>query len=202
MTAPAPAFRFGFLVAAAFAAACMCAAPPAFAAEGNGQSAEQGTVESLDTLFDELKASESEGEAKGIEQKIWSAWNHSGSATIDLFMSRAGDAMGAKDYGVAMQLLDTVIELKPDYAEGWNRRATLHYVMKNYGESIGDIQHTLALEPRHFGALADLGLVFRDLGDKPRALKAFREALALNPHMKKIQEAADKLIPEVDGREL
>ncbi|MCB1492406.1 MAG: hypothetical protein KDJ77_11530 [Rhodobiaceae bacterium] len=178
----------------------MCAAPPAFAAEGNGQSAEQGTVESLDTLFDELKASESEGEAKGIEQKIWSAWNHSGSATIDLFMSRAGDAMGAKDYGVAMQLLDTVIELKPDYAEGWNRRATLHYVMKNYGESIGDIQHTLALEPRHFGAMSGLGAILRTLGEKDGAYEIYTRALAVNPFLKGAQEAIDDLREDVRGR--
>lgn len=156
----------------------------------------------VDRLYEELAAAPNAIIALHVEAKIRKHWVEADGPTLALLTSRAIEAILKKEYDHALDLIDAVIALDPNYAEAWSQRATIHYLRDEYGPALGDLQRTLALEPRHFGALADLGLVFRDLGDKPRALKAFREALALNPHMKKIQEAADKLIPEVDGREL
>ncbi len=156
--------------------------------------------ERLDTLFADLKVANSEDSAQTIEQQIWAAWMDSGSATVDLLVTRAGEAMKAKDNGLAMQLLDSVVELKPDYAEGWNRRATLHYVMKNYGESLGDIQRTLALEPRHFGAMSGLGSIFRILGDDEAAFEIYSRALEVHPYLKGARSAVEDLKDSVEGR--
>ncbi len=156
----------------------------------------------LDSLFEALAAAPNVTVAIHIEAKIRKRWIAAGGPTLALITSRALDAILKKDYDHALDLIETAIALDPDYAEAWNQRATIHYLRDNYGQALVDLERTLALEPRHFGALADLGQVFRDLGDKPRALAAFRAALKLNPNMKKVREAADKLAPEVDGREL
>lgn len=193
----AHANSFLTLVAAAFLA---IGAVGSAASETETKAVDVAPVERLNTLFADLKAADSEDSAQTIEQQIWAAWMDSGSATIDLLVTRAGEAMKAKDNGLAMQLLDTVVELKPDYAEGWNRRATLHYVMKNYGESLGDIQRTLALEPRHFGAMSGLGSIFRILGDDEAAFEIYSRALEVHPYLKGARSAVEDLKDSVEGR--
>jgi tetratricopeptide (TPR) repeat protein len=157
---------------------------------------------SLDQLFSKLRNAESAELAKPFEQQIWYAWMHSGSPTIDLLMARTMKAMKAKNFAVALDLLDRVIRLKPDYAEGWNKRATVYFLNEDFAKSIADIERTLKLEPRHFGALDGLGRIFLQLGDKKSALHVFLKALDIHPTFKNAKKAAEKLKIEVDGKEI
>lgn len=157
------------------------------------------STSSLDTLFDALKIAPDETSAKAIESRIWSVWTASGSDTCNLLMSRVKVAMDAKDYGLAIKLLDAIIELKPDYVEAWNRRATVYYLNNNYGLAIADIRQVLAREPRHFGALSGLGLILQDIGDDKDALEAYRSALAIDPHLEHIPDVVKMLTEKVEG---
>jgi len=157
---------------------------------------------SVETLLDSLAAAESESEAKALERRIVIAWNHSGSDTVDLLLVRAGSAIKKQDYGLALQYLDTIIESKPEFAEGWNMRATVYYLIDEYDLSLADIQQVLALQPRHFGALSGLGMIFRDLDEPAKALDAFRQVLSVHPYFGSTRESIEKLEPEVEGREI
>jgi tetratricopeptide (TPR) repeat protein len=103
---------------------------------------------------------------------------------------------------VALKLLDSLVKLRPDYVEAWNRRATIYYLRNDYLHSIQDIQQVLAREPRHFGALAGLGMIMQDIGDDKRALEAFRKALAVNPYLEKVPEMVKSLAEKVEGRDI
>src|SRR3979490_1235545 len=137
----------------------------------------------LDFLFGALKAAPDEASAKHVEARIWAIWLQTPSDTAALLMMRAKAAMDAQQADVALKLLDAVIKLRPDYVEAWNRRATLYYLRNDYARSLSDIEQVLIREPRHFGALAGLGMIMQDLGDEKRALDAFRKALAGHPHL-------------------
>jgi tetratricopeptide (TPR) repeat protein len=156
----------------------------------------------LDFLFGALKAAPDEASAKHVEARIWAIWLQTPSDTVALLMTRAKTAMEAQNPDVAMKLLDAVIKLRPDYVEGWNRRATLYYLQNDYAHSLADIEQVLAREPRHFGALAGLGMIMQDLGDDKRALDAFRRALAVNPHLDKVPELVKTLSEKVEGRDI
>src|SRR6202021_2288056 len=142
-------------------------------------------VRGLDFLFGALKAAPDEASAKHVEARIWALWLQTPSDTTALLMLRAKAAMDAQQMEVALKLLDAVVKLRPDYVEGWNRRATLHYLQNDYARSLQDIEQVLVREPRHFGALAGLGMIMQDLGDEKRALDAFRKELAVTPHLGK-----------------
>ncbi len=117
-------------------------------------------------------------------------------------MMRSKAAMEAQQPELAIKLLDAIIKLRPDYVEAWNRRATLYYLQNDYARSLADIQQVLAREPRHFAALAGLGMIMQDLGDEKRALEAFRKALAINPHLEKVPELVKQLSEKVEGRDI
>ena len=156
----------------------------------------------LDFLFGALKAAPDEASAKHVEARIWAIWLQTPSDTVSLLMTRAKVAMDAQNSDVALKLLDAVVKLHPDYVEGWNRRATLYYLRNDYAHSLADIEQVLAREPRHFGALAGLGMIMEDLGDDKRALEAFRKALAINPHIDKVPELVKTLSEKVEGRDI
>jgi len=101
-----------------------------------------------------------------------------------------------------LKLLDAVIKLRPDYVEAWNRRATLYYLKNDYARSLEDIHQVLIREPRHFGALAGLGMIMQDVGDDKRALEAFRKALAVDPYLEKVPEMVKQLSEKVEGRDI
>ena len=107
--------------------------------------------------------------------------------------------MEDKDYPEALDILDQVIVLKPDFAEGWNKRATVHYLADDYASSVADIRQTLALQPRHFGALSGLGMILQETGQKEQAIVVLRKALAINPQLDKIKEAVERLEKETAG---
>jgi len=161
-----------------------------------------GKLQDLDFLFGALKAAPDETSAKAIEQRIWAQWLISKSDTTNLLMTRVKKAVEAKDLDLAMRLLDAIVELHPDYVEGWNRRATLHFMRKEFGESLADIGRVLAIEPRHFGALTGLGLIMQELGDEKRALDAFQKALEVHPHLERVPEYVKSLSGKVQGRDI
>ncbi|MDX8531505.1 hypothetical protein RFM41_09905 [Mesorhizobium sp. VK25A] len=153
----------------------------------------------LDQLFTELKRERNEKAAERIAGRIWNEWNQSGSASIDLMMQWAQKATEDQKFDVALDFLDQVVTLKPDYAEGWNRRATVHFLMKNYGKSMADIDRTLALEPRHFGALSGLAQIMAETGHKQSALEAWQKVLAIYPMMRSAQNQVSTLSEELAG---
>ena len=172
--------------------------PPA-----NLPRAQQGEKSiNLDRLFEALKVAPDDESAKYIENRIWAIWFASGSDTANLLMTRVKMATEAKNTELALKLLDAVIDIKPDFIEAWNRRATLYYSKKDFGRAIEDIHEVLAREPRHFGALSGLGIILQELGDDKRALEAYRRALAIHPHMERIPDLAKKLAEKVDGRDI
>src|SRR5216683_1885818 len=156
----------------------------------------------LDFLFGALKAAPDEASAKHVEARIWALWLQTPSDTAALLMMRAKAAMDAQQIDVALKLLDAVIKLRPDYVEAWNRRATLYYLQNDYARSIADIEQVLVREPRHFGALAGLGMIMQDIGEEKRALDAFRKALAVNPYLEKVPELVKSLTEKVEGRDI
>jgi tetratricopeptide (TPR) repeat protein len=156
----------------------------------------------LDFLFGALKAAPDEASAKHVEARIRALWMQTSSDTAALLMLRAKAAMDAQKVDVALKLLDAVVKLRPDYIEAWNRRATLYYLKNDYAHSLEDIREVLIREPRHFGALAGLGMIMQDLGDEKRALEAFRKALAVNPHLEKVPELVKTLTEKVEGRDI
>ena len=117
-------------------------------------------------------------------------------------MARVKTAVEAKDIDLAVKLLNAVIDIKPDFVEAWNRRATLYYMKKDFGRAIEDIHQVLAREPRHFGALSGLGIILQELGDDKRALDVFRRALAIHPRLERIPDLVKKLTDKVDGRDI
>jgi tetratricopeptide (TPR) repeat protein len=156
----------------------------------------------LDFLFGALKAAPDEASAKHVEARIWAIWMQTPSDTAALLMMRAKAAMDAQQTEVALKLLDAIIKLRPDWTEAWNRRATLYYLQNDYARSLADIQQVLAREPRHFGALAGLGMIMQDLGDDKHALEAFRKALVINPHLEKVPDLVKSLSEKVEGRDI
>jgi tetratricopeptide (TPR) repeat protein len=156
----------------------------------------------LDFLFGALKAAPDEASARHVEARIWAMWMQTPSDTAALLMSRAKQAMDAQKTDIAQKLLDSVIRLRPDYTEAWNRRATLYYLKSDYLHSMQDIQQVLIREPRHFGALVGLGMIMNDIGDEKRALEAFRKALAVNPHLEKVPDMVKSLTEKVEGRDI
>jgi tetratricopeptide (TPR) repeat protein len=159
-------------------------------------------TQNLDFLFGALKAAPDNESAKAIEERIWALWFVSGSDTADLLMTRVKTAVEGKDLDLAVQLLDAIVEIKPDYVEAWNRRATLFFMKKDYGRALADIRQVLAREPRHFGALSGLGLIMQELGDDKRALEVFRRALAVHPHLERIPDVVKQLTEKVEGRDI
>ena len=156
----------------------------------------------LDFLFGALKAAPDEASARHVEARIWALWMQTPSDTAALLMLRAKAAMDAQKADVALKLLDAVVKLRPDYIEAWNRRATIYYLKNDYARSLQDIREVLVREPRHFGALASIGMIMQELGDEKRALEAFRKALAVNPHLEKVPELVKTLTEKVEGRDI
>ena len=159
-------------------------------------------VKGLDFLFGALKAAPDEASARHVEARIWALWLQTPSDTAALLMVRAKAAMDAQQIDLALKLLDAIVKMRPDYVEAWNRRATIYYLQNNYARSLADIEQVLVREPRHFGALAGLGMIMQDIGDDKRALDAFRKALAVNPHLEKVPELVKTLSEKVEGRDI
>jgi tetratricopeptide (TPR) repeat protein len=174
-------------------------APPALAGAPATSSAATAQKARLDKLFADLKRERNDKAAERIAGNIWREWSDSGSANIDLMMQWSQKAIEAQKFDVALDFLDQVTTLDPTYAEGWNRRATVHYMMKSYAKSLADIEQTLQLEPRHFGALSGMARIMADTGHKQSALEAWQRVLAIYPMMRSAQEQVTTLSEELAG---
>jgi tetratricopeptide (TPR) repeat protein len=156
----------------------------------------------LDRLFDALKVAPDDESAKYVENRIWAMWVATDSDTTTLLMSRVKVAVDAKDLDLGIKLLTAIIDIKPDYIEAWNRRATIYYMKKDFDNSLADIHEVLKREPRHFGALSGLGMIMQELGDDKHALEAFRRAVAVHPRLEHIPDLVKQLKEKVEGRDI
>jgi tetratricopeptide (TPR) repeat protein len=154
----------------------------------------------LENLYAHLATAEDAQSAAPFVEAIERIWLYSGSETISLLMERSLKAMAAKSPELALKLLDAVVELAPDYAEGWNRRAYVHYMQSDYERAMGDLRRVLALEPNHFKALDGLAQILREIGEKQAAIKAYQQLLQVHPNWAGAQQAIDDLTREVEGR--
>jgi tetratricopeptide (TPR) repeat protein len=154
----------------------------------------------LDTLFNELARAKSAQESKAIEGAIFGIWMQSGSPSIDILMSHGLDAFADKDYDRALFYFNEVVTLKPDFVEGWDKRAAIYYLKDKYAEALKDLEHVLQLEPRHFSAMGGLAVILGELGDKRGALDVYRRALKLDPYLDGAAQAEKSLSIDVEGR--
>ena len=137
----------------------------------------------LDTLFIRLHDTSDPAEARNIEGLIWKIWLESGDNELDTVMRQGIIAMNTRDFQGALEAFDSIVKIAPDFAEGWNKRATLYWLMGELQKSIDDIERTLALEPRHFGALSGLGMIRKEQERPSDAIQAYERALAIYPTM-------------------
>jgi len=156
----------------------------------------------LNALFEGLRLAPDEESAKALSSRLDAMFAQSGSASADLLMARAELAAEAKQYDLAVELLDSVIEVAPDSLAARARRATINYMRDDYSEALVDISEVLAREPRHYTALLGLALIMRELGDEKRALDAARKALAVYPRLDAAKEIETELKVGVEGREI
>ena len=154
----------------------------------------------LDDLYGKLTAASDEDEAKGLATLIANIWMRSGSDTANLLMQRAQQAIQKKDLSVALELLDKIVVLQPNWSEGWNKRASVRYAQGDLDGSMADVEHVLRLEPKHFGALEGMAMILQKTGLDKRALEVYRRALAIYPHQPEVQELVDKLTLQVEGQ--
>ena len=171
------------------------------AACGIGEQAGVRSDPALDGLFTQLAQAPDADTAATIEQAIRTRWADSGSPTVDILMERAAAAESEGDNELAIRFLDEATDLAPGFAETWNRRANLAYRDEDYPGAIAAIQETLKREPRHFAALAGLGLIYEELNQPRAALEAYRAALAVHPFYEVALEGVRRLEPRVDGRD-
>ncbi|MBV9589001.1 MAG: tetratricopeptide repeat protein [Hyphomicrobiales bacterium] len=147
----------------------------------------------LDGLFSKLKQAPDAESAAVTSRAIQQRWSHSGSDTADLLMQRADAALAGGDRPLAIEILDRLIAIDPDWAEAWNRRATIFFLEDDLSRSAADIQEVLAREPRHFGALMGLAGILERIGDDHKALEAYEKVLDVYPLLPSAQKAVERL---------
>ncbi len=175
---------------------------PATAPTQSVASPEQAPRQStLDKLFERLKSAKDVEEAKGIERQITRRWARSTSDTADLLMTRAQQAARTSNFPLAVELLDRIIVLEPDWAEGWNQRANVFFRMEDHARAVVDVAEALKREPRHFGALAGLAQMLKLQGADKGALKAYQRAYDIHPFLPGIKDQIDRLKPDAEGRD-
>ena len=158
------------------------------------------TDKRLDTIFERLSSTDSKAEAAKLTNLVWAIWHESDNEIVNSFMSKGIEEMSQRNYEDAVASFSKVVELDPNFAEGWNKRATVYYLMGDLESSIRDVDRTLALEPRHFGALSGLGLIYLAFGEGWEALKAFKAALRVNPHLAGPQAHVKELQRNLRGK--
>ena len=156
----------------------------------------------LDNLFEILQSSDESLEIRAAESLIWAAWTHHENPEYQQMMRMGTRAMDGGLYDQAIGIFSSLIEKAPDFAEAWNKRATVYFLTGDLSLSVEDVARTLELEPRHFGALSGLGQIELLRGNGEAALRALQGALEAHPHLPGIGALVRKLNDEVRGREL
>ena len=142
----------------------------------------------LDGLFERLKRTDDAVDAAALQQRIWQIWIEFGDVAISQLMRRGMTAMSLGDHELALDAFNQLVNQAPDFAEAWNKRATVLYLMGRLDESVNDIIQTLALEPRHFGALSGLSLIYDAVEQPEAAIRSLKAALEINPHLQGTEE--------------
>lgn len=181
---------------------------PAFAQEVTADAAEveapavpeQLADLSIAQLFERLKASEDARDAARYTKELSNRWSGSGSDTIDLLLIRGRKAMQSGAHDKAVSHFSRLIAFAPEFPEGWNMRATAYFAREDFGYALADLYHVIRLEPRHFGALSGMALIFEQLDMPDKALVAYREALALHPHLEGAKAGVERLEEKVQGQ--
>ncbi len=181
-------------------------APPAGtpapeAADAGTAARAAGDPDRLDALFAELGEAE-EGRAARIERQIIEEWSKSGSPAMDLLLRRGRDALQADDPAAALDHFSALVDHAPGFAEGYNGRATAHYLLGQFGPALEDIRQVLVLNPRHFGALQGFGIMLEEMGREAEALEVLRRVRALHPQAPHIGPAIERLQAALEGQTL
>lgn len=156
----------------------------------------------LGELYDQLGGAKDLGEARPIMELIEELWRSSGSDTIDLLLSRSERLIKDTDLDLASEILDATIDLAPENAEAWHKRATVAFLRKDYESALADLRHSLELDPRNYRAMNDLGIMLEAAGQKKEALDAYRKALKANPFLDDARDAVKELTHEVEGQDI
>jgi len=173
--------------------------PPAAAAPAQPPRTNAQTVEDL---LAQLKVADSVEKAHDLEQRIQRIWLKSGSDTVDLLMARALQGVNDKDYPLALDLLNQVTILKPDYAQGWGKRAAVYYMQDDYGRALADLRRALTLEPRDFSAMMGLGVILGEFDQKQAAITVFKKVLEIDPQLDSAKKQLDDLLKATGGRDI
>jgi Tfp pilus assembly protein PilF len=150
----------------------------------------------LDALFEALQAAAADSPADELEDEIWAIWTSHQDSALEARMQRAISAIARRRFKEAEELLDELVADAPDWAEAWNKRATLYFLQHRDAESIADIRRTLELEPRHFGAVCGFGQICLRHGEIAAAAEVFAAALEINPHLESVRAVLAELEPE------
>lgn len=153
-------------------------------------------------LFNLLRSAPSYPAAFPVEQKIWQIWFESQDEEANVAMRLGIDAMNRGDFASAVTFFGNAARIDPDFAEAWNKRATAYYLMGNYADSVADIQKTLELEPRHFGALGGLSMIYRRIDQKEAALKAVEQGLEIHPTQPGMQNTRAILVQDLEEQKI
>ncbi|MDJ0685325.1 MAG: tetratricopeptide repeat protein [Alphaproteobacteria bacterium] len=156
----------------------------------------------LDPLFEQLSQAQSPASARVLAGEIWRIWLDSGQDSINILMRQGVEAMNSGRTAEAAEAFDAMVELAPDFSEGWNKRATLRFYEGDFAGSIEDIKRTLALEPRHFGALSGLGMIYDALEEPEGALKAYQAAAEIHPFSFHAERRIEQITQELNDRRI
>ncbi len=175
----------------------LCAA--VLALGGAGRAAADQQDQRLDGLFARLQTTSNRAEAAAAQQQIWQIWIESDDGFADRLMQTGIAAMASRQHTLALEYFDRLVAHAPEFAEAWNKRATVHYLLQDYGASVRDIERTLELEPRHFGALSGLGMIYDAIGEPAAALRSYEAAVAVNPHRDGTRQRIEALRRQLRG---
>lgn len=157
----------------------------------------------LDGLFDTLLSDTLDPSESGpVQNAIWRIWTETGDVRGDTLMRDGIRAMHDQDFTGAIAIFTALIEHMPDLAEAWNKRATVYYLVNRFDESIADVERTLALEPRHFGAMSGLGLIYVQQDRTEAAIKAFEQTLKMNPYLPTVEYHLLRLYKQLEDERI
>jgi len=158
-------------------------------------------AQDVDELLDRLRQPDT-GDWKAVEQAIWQEWSRSGSPTADLLLERGREALKEDEVRAAVEHFTALVDHAPDFAEAYNARATAYFEAGLYGPALADLRRTLALNPRHFGAMTGLAVILEQLGQRREALSVYRAVAAIHPHHPDIRDGLERLERQLGEKSL
>ena len=190
-----------FLVGTAQGVPCPVAAQPVLDKQG-AQAAQAKSQAIKDRLFERLIAAQTPAEARVIAEKIQRQWQYSGSDTVDLLSRRAAIALTQNDAALAIELLDRMIALKPDWSEAYFQRALVFMLLEDQSRAVADIGRVLQKEPRHYIAMLTLAALLQKQEQKKPAYDLYQQVLRFYPLNETAQTQIERLRTDVRGRDL